>query len=478
LEAQLVERDARIAELESKLATAVGRIDGLERRLYGRKSEKLPRPAEELRKEESPEEIEARRQAALEKRRQRAAQRQKLVRETVRHEVPKEMRECPQCGGTADRPVGEGKGSYEHDWIPGQFVVRKHIQEKLACRCGQYIATAPAPDRGLDRSSYSVGFVAHLVTMKCADSIPLYRLAKQYERVGIPMARSTLTTLFHACARRLSPLSDRALQIVAESEIVQADETPIVMQQPNRRGYLWTFVAGDLIAYRFSATRSGQTAAEVLGGSRGTLVVDAYTGYNRVTDVEGRERAGCLAHVRRRFFDAIGSAPLEAREALELILAVYRVEREAKALGVVGGPAHLALRQTRSRAAMARFHDWLVAQQPGHPPRGPMGSALAYALNQWEPLNRFLDDARIPVDNNRSEAALRVAALGRKNFLFVGDEDSGENLAGLYSLVMSCEANSIDPIAYLRDVLMKVDTHPASRIDELLPHRWIPPPPS
>ena len=454
----------------------MARIDELERRIFGKKSEKLPRPEVEIRQTESPEETEARRLATQEKRRARAALKQKLVRETIHHTVTEADKLCPKCGGIADRPIGDGKWTYEHDWIPGQFIVRKHVQEKLACRCGQYIATASPPARGLDRTSYGVGFIAHLVTMKCADSIPLYRLAKQYERIGIPMARSTLTSLFHSCAERLSPLSERLLHVVADSEIVQADETPITMQEPNRRGYLWTFIADNLIAYRFSASRSGETAAEVLGGSKGTLVVDAYTGYNRVTKVDGRERAGCLAHVRRKFFEALGSAPIEGRQALELILTVYRVEHEAKARGIVGSPAHLELRKTCSRGAMEHFHTWLIEQHPKQLPRGPLGSAITYAINQWEPLTRFLEDPRIPVDNNRSESALRVAALGRKNFLFVGDEESGEHLAGLYSLVSSCEANSVDPIAYFRDVLMRVDTHPAKRIDELLPHRWIPPP--
>lgn len=457
---------------------ALSRIEELERRLFGRKSEKMPSAASELRKRASPEEAEARRLAAKEKRRERAALKQKLAREVVRHLVPDEAKDCPKCGGTADRPVGDGKHTTEYEYIPGTFVIRDHVQEKLACRCGGYIATAPPPARALDKSMYGVGFVAHIVTMKCADSIPLYRLAKQYRRLGLPMERSTLNGLFHAAAERLSPLSSRLLKLIAESEIVQADETPMMMQRPNRRGYLWTFIADDMIGYRFSASRSGETPVNVLGGSKGTLVVDAYTGYNRVTALDGRQRAGCLAHVRRGFFDALGSSSDEARHALDLILDVYRVEHEAKALRIVGTAPHLALRQSKSRPAMERFHVWLVEEQPKHLPKGPIGAAIAYAINQWQALVRFLDDPRIPVDNNRSEGALRVAALGRKNFLFVGDEDCGEHLAGLYSLVSTCEANSVDPIAYLRDVILRLDTHPASRIDELLPHRWTPPTPS
>jgi len=289
------------------------------------------------------------------------------------------------------------------------------------------------------------------------------------------MARSTLTDLFHAAGEKLEPLWKRLLAIIAQSAIVQADETSLKMQQPNKRGFVWTFLAEDLIAYRFAADRSGETPLQVLGGTQGTLVIDGYTGYNRVTDVNGRERAGCLAHVRRKIFDALGTAPVEARHGLELILEVYRVEHEAKARKIVRMPEHLVLRQTRSRAAMERLHGWLVDEQPKHLPKGPLGAAISYALNQWERLLCFLDNVNVPVDNNASESALRVVALGRKNFLFVGDVEAGEHLATLYSLVATCEARDIDPVAYLKDVLMRVDTHPASRIDDLLPHKWSPP---
>ena len=459
-----------------KLAAAMARIEELERQLYGKKSEKMPPVANELRREETEEEAEARRLHALEKRRERQALREKLRRDTIIHHITDEQKLCPKCGGVADRPLGDGKRTTIYEYVPGHFVRQDHVQEKMACRCGQYIATAEPPPRPIDKGLYGPGFIAHLVTMKCADSIPLYRLAKQYQRLGIPMARSTLTDLFHAAADKLEPLYRRLIELVARSDIVQADETPMKMQRADRKGYVWTFIADNLIGYRFAGGRSGETPRNVLGGSKGALVVDAYSGYNRVTDVDGRVRAGCLAHVRRKFFEALGSAPTEARQALDLILNVYRVEHEATARGIVRTAEHLRLRQTAGRAAMDCFHTWLVDEQPKHLPKGPLGTAISYALNQWDTLTRFLDHARLPPDNNASERALRVVALGRKNFLFVGNEDTGANLAGLYSLVSTCEANNVDPVAYLREVLMRIDTHPASRIDELLPHKWVPSP--
>jgi transposase len=261
---------------------------------------------------------------------------------------------------------------------------------------------------------------------------------------------------------------------------VQADETTMRVQakKKTRTAWLWTFVARDeadkeIISYVFSPSRSGETPVKVLGASKGKLVVDGYTGYNRVTLPGGRERVGCLAHVRRRFFEALSTAP-NAQRALDLILDVYRVERAALDQDVLGTEAHLAMRRDRSRRAMNDLRGWLEAEQPKHLPKGPMGEAISYALAQWDALTRFLDDPKLPVDNNASERALRAAALGRKNYLFVGHDEAGKNLAGLYSLVATCEANGVNPFDYLGDVLLRVQTHPAARIDELLPHMWTP----
>src|SRR5262249_278763 len=159
---------------------------------------------------------------------------------------------------------------------------------------------------------------------------------------------------------KLEPLWKRLLAIIASSEIVQADETSMKMQRPNQRGFVWTFLSDDLIAYRFAEDRSGETPVDVLGGTTGTLVIDRYTGYHRATDVAGRTRAGSLAHVRRKIFEALPAAPVEARRGLDLILEVYRVEHEAKASKVVRTPEHLAMRQSRSRAAMDALKRWLV----------------------------------------------------------------------------------------------------------------------
>ncbi len=457
----------RAADLEAKLEEVVAKMAAMERRILGPKSEKLPAIEREVRKERpvDPAGTQATRRKNAELRATR------VVSEDVPHKVPAAERGCPKCDGTDLRPVGDGRVSTVLDYVPGYFRRRQHIRETLACTCGDYIVTAPGPDHSVEGARYGDSFRAFVVTSKCADSIPLYRQAKQMSRLGIPISRSTLTDLLHQAARQLAPLSKRLLALVAAAEVVQADETSLKMQDPNKRGFVWTFLADKLIAYVFSSSRSGETPSTVLGASTGTLVVDMYTGYNEVTSAGGRTRAACLAHARRRFFDALPYAP-EARTPLEMIRDVYVVEHDAKAEGIARTDEHMKLRRARARPIMDRLHAWLVERQDQHAPKSPMGSALRYAVNNWTELTRFLDDARIPPDNNRSESALRVVALGRKNFLFVGHEQAGANIAGLYSLTATCEANGVEPIAYLTDVLGRVGSHPASALDDLLPHKW------
>jgi transposase len=180
--------------------------------------------------------------------------------------------------------------------------------------------------------------------------------------------------------------------------------------------------------------------------------------------------------LRRYFHEALPTAPI-AQEAIDLILELYRVEHQAKEQRIVGTDAHRMLRMQRAGPARDRLKQWLDEQQSRQLPKSPIGIAIRYALGHWQELGRFLHDARIPLDNNASERALRRVALGRKNFLFVGDVGSGKNLAGLYSLVATCEAREINPFAYLTDVLLRIGEHPHSRIDELLPAAWTPPAP-
>jgi transposase len=472
-------KDEVLAKQGEQLTSIQATVEKLQRHVFGKRSEKIPPLATALR---DPARAEAERIAALQTRRENAEKKRQLVTLRIEHKVREDQKTCPKCGGHDFSKLGEGAVSELYELIPAIVERQLHIQEKLRCKCGETVITADGPAKVFDKARVGPTFMAQVAVSKCADALPLHRQAKAYRRVGVQINDSVLGDYFHRTAELTKPISDRLLDVVSEKEIVLADETSHRVQAKGktRRAWIWSFIGRDeadreLIAYVFSSSRSSETPERVLEGTAGKLVADAYKGYDRVTAPGKRVRAGCLAHVRRHFFDAQSVAPDAAKRAMDFILDVYRIERAALDTDVLGSAEHLAMRQTSSRAVMENFKTWLDAEKGRHPPKGPMGEAINYALNQWDELTLFLTDQHLPIDNNASERALRVAALGRKNFLFVGTNEAGENLAGLYSLIATCEANDVNPVDYLADVLLRVQTHPASRIDELLPHNWTPP---
>lgn len=465
---QQLDKHAALIEAQQRALTKLDlELAQLKRHVVGPQTEKIPPPESEIDKTRPPRDSDA----AQRKRRERAEERAAAVEtKEIEHRVSDDQRRCPACGKEA-QAFGEGKRTVQYEYIPGRFVCHVHVQETAACSCGQHIVRADGPRRLFDQSRYGPGFVAYLVVCKCGDSMPIYRIEKQFLRLSIPIGRSTLNSLFLRAGKELKPIYDRMLALLRSEWLVQADETSIKVQSLKRRGFVWTFLAGEIIAYVFSGDRSGLTPSRVLGGTQGTLLVDGYTGYNIVTDVEGRERAGCFSHARRKFFEALDKAP-EARIALDLILELFRVEHDATQERIVGTKRHLAMRRARAGPALDKLRAWLDDQQPRHVPGSAMAIAVNYCINQWDHLTLFLGDARIPIHNNSSERALRVVALGRKNYLFLGNEQAGEKIAVLYSLVASCEAAGVSPLDYITDVLVRIQTHPRDDIDALLPHKW------
>ncbi len=374
------------------------------------------------------------------------------------------------------------ESSATYEYVPGHFVRRVHKRQKAACTCGQYIVTAPPPPKLLAGGQYGAGFVAFLIVEKCADSIPIHRIEKRFGRLGIPISRSTMNDLVHAAAELVRPLVARLEKRVAALDVVLADETSMRIQDRPKRGFVWVFQGydessgGQLVLYVFAVDRSGETPAKILGGTTGALVVDGYTGYNNVTDPDGRARGGCWSHLRRKIFEARStSAPEDTDRALALIRDIFRVEHDASEQRIVRSPAHLALRAQRSKPLVDEFFRWALAKSAGVLPKSPLGEALRYATNQRARLELFLTDARIPIHNNASEARLRVIALARHNYLFFGHPRAGRNFAGLYSLVGSCIANGVEPTEYLTDILPRIrDATSDERLDALLPDRWQP----
>jgi transposase len=467
--------EAKLAEKDAQLATVTARLDQIEhkmalanKQILGPKRERMPTPEEEAKKREPDKPRGG--YVNPRKRKENAEALESLPTTIIPHPVAADDRRCSSCGEEI-RLIGTGDRSVEYEWVPGRVERRVHVVEVGRCPCKQHYARGPAPRRVREGCTFGPGLLAKLALDKCADSTPIYRVEKQMRRCGVPIARSTLNDNVLLAGELAAPLIDVALEELRIDPHLQADETSVRLQRRRERAFVWTFISKLYTVYVFSLSRSGDTPKELLEDTTGTLTVDGYTGYNTVTDVNGRDRTGCWSHARRYLFDALPSAP-EARQGLDIILELFMIEREAQQGGIVGTSKHLRLRKARSRPVLKRLDEWREKMMPLFEPKSAMGEALRYMKNQWTRLTAFVRDPLIPLHNNASEAALRIVALFRKNSLFFGNEKAARRLMVLYSLIAMCERHDVNPEAYLTDVLLRIQDQPKSRLAELLPHRW------
>jgi transposase len=320
--------------------------------------------------------------------------------------------------------------------------------------------------------------LAQVLVAKYADHLPLHRQEGIYARSGEPIARSTLAQWVGACGVQLQPLVDALKATMLEHRVLHADETPVAMLDPGagktHRAYLWSYCTGQfqperIVIYDFADSRAGKHAQAFLGDWRGALVCDDYSGYKALI-AKGVTEAGCLAHARRKFHElwANHSSTL-AEQALKLFGVLYDIEREGKALE---SEQRWRLRQAKAKPVADTLHAWLIANRQRVPDGSATAKAIDYSLGRWAALTRYLDDGALPADNNWVENQIRPIAVGRNNWLFAGSLRAGKRAAAVMSLIHSARLNGLDPHAYLRDVLERLPLLPASRIAELLPHRW------
>jgi len=493
--AQLQEQLRENAELIAKLSE---QLEDLNRRLFGKRSERIPTVSEEIRRRIDPDELtvdgapmpaepEERKKEKRRKARRASEPERKRTRK-LRKNVPVIERETlvtpdqlPE-GYTLDdfRVLGDGKAVERYEHVREHVVIERFILQTLASKDGEHYITAPAPPGVVDGGRYGPGFHAHVTVSRCDDTMPFYGSARAFARDGYPIARSTLCTLFHRTAEHLKPIYEEMRRVVRRSRYVNADETTQRVLAPDQcfKGWMWTMLSRQAIVYHYSDHRDSNTAAELLGDTHGNLASDGYGAYSCLTEKKAsRTRSGCWGHARRKFFEAIpqGVETHENRELIDMIADLYCVEYEAEREGILRTPAHLELRQRKSKSITRKIWRWVDARHGKHSPSSKMGRALNYATKQRERLEQFLFDPKLELDNNSAERALRIVALGRKRSLFSGSSEHAQNLAMLLTIVATCRLHAVNPYEYIRDMLIRIQTHPASKIDELMPWRWRPP---
>lgn len=400
-----------------------------------------------------------------------------LPRDNVIHEP---ACNCPDCG-LAMRKIGEDVSEVlEH--VSAHFRVIRHVRPKLACPACERIVQMAAPARPIARGMAGPGLLAHILTSKYADHLPLYRQAQIYAREGVELERSTMAEWVGQCFGLLAPLTDALQRYVMAGEKLHADDTPVPVLEPGRgktkTGRLWTYVRDDrpaastdppAVVFRYSPDRRGERPREHLKHFCGILQADAYAGFGHLYEGGRILEAACWAHARRGFYDIhqANQSPIAA-EALDRIAALYVIEKDIR-----GRPPaeRAATRQARAGPLLEALREWLRHTLTRVSKKSELAKAIGYGLTRWTALTRYTTDGRIEIDNNAAERALRAVALGRKNYLFCGSDAGGERAAAIYSLIGTAKLNGVNPQAYLRYVIERIADHPINRVDELLPWR-------
>jgi transposase len=408
-----------------------------------------------------------------------------LPREIVTHAGPCA---CPACGSERLRKIADDQREVL-EYVPSHFKVVVHVRPKLSCRDCETITQPPMPSLPIERGRPGAALLAHVAVAKYSDHLPLNRQSEIYAREGVELDRSTLADWIGRLAWLLRPLSEAIGDYARAGPAVHADDTPIPVLEPGRgstrKGRLWVVVRDErtwgsanppAAYYQYSPDRKGVHAQALLKPCRGFLHADAYGGFDKlyapdpITGQVNLIEVACWAHARRVIFEdhARTKSPL-AREALERIGEIFAIERE---INGQSAEQRLAVRQARSAPKLAALKDFLETCLTRISRKADLAEAIRYSLTLWTALNRFTEDGRLEMTNNAAERAIRPLTLGRRNWTFLGSDTGGDRAAVFYSLIQTCKLNAINPEAYLADVISRVATHPAKRVDELLPWTW------
>ena len=509
----LQRKDRDIAFRDAKIEKITFELARLKRWKFGAKSEAMTADQRQMFQEtllEDEADLEAQLaalQAALPKtqakpkdapRRPRRQALPEHLRRVEHHHEPEDTAcRAADCGQPMTR-VGEDV-SERLDIVPAEFFVHRHIYGKWTCRCCQRqgverLVQEPADPQIIDGGIAASGFAAHILISRFVDHLPYYRQETINARSGVHTPRSTLSRTAGNAGAAMEPLFAAHKRFVLSSPVLHADETPVSMLDPGacktKRAYIWAYARGELdaqrgVIYEFCLGRGSQYPVAFLGAAQGppcsvieerpawqgTLVCDQYVGYDAVLDKRvypQRIAAHCVAHARRKFDELLGTSEV-AKAAIKRIGWIYHVEGQ---LDGMDAQQRQAAREQLTRPLWKELHVWLKLERVRVPDGGSIAAAIDYSLNSWTALTRHLEDGAVPIDNNFIERQIKPWAMGRKAWLFCGSELAGQRAAVVMSLVQSAKLNGHDPWAYLRDVLERLPSHPNSRIEELLPHRW------
>jgi len=485
--------------LKEMVLTLLGQIDDLQgqlhwlkRQMFGKKSEKFSK-WDRLLFEDLYDSIEAKiedkkpKEEPVKKAKKKNANHNgrnplpaELKREVIEIEPAEEEMVCSVCNNDKQQ-IGE-EVTEKLEYVPASFYVQKFVRTKYACKqCQGNISIGQLPPMAIDKGIPGEGLLAYIITSKYCDHLPLNRLEGMLKRHGVDITVSNMCDWVGKCAGLLEPLIKRMHEKILLSPKINTDDTKIPIKSKNRKGstyngYLWTYIDDKFnVVFDFTPNRSRNGPVKFIGKEyKGYIQADAYSGYDELFRTTNATEVGCNAHARRKFENALDDDPVRAARIMVLWGRLYEIESRAKKENYSSAQL-LEARQKEAKPILAEIKTVLDEYKKEVLPKNPIGKAVTYALNQWDALVRYTEDPMLNIDNNISERTLRMVVIGRKNYMFAGSEAGAERAAIIYSLVASCKLMGHDPFAYFNDVLRKVSTHRADKIDELLPSNWTPP---
>lgn len=485
---------ALVRRLLAEVASLRTRLDAALKHRFGKRSERRPKRREPKTGDEPG------------KRRHdhgRAALPEHLRRHEVIHDLTEAEKPCPCCG-VPRVCIGE-QTAEQLELEPARFFVLRTVRKSYACRhCDpisvppeQRLQTAgPAQVGPIPKGLCGPGLLAHAVTAKHADHVPLHRLAGQLARSGVKVARSTLGGWLRQAADLLAPLVGLMHERLMLSRVIHGDDTGVKLRVKGadkaKRAYLWACI-GDAdypyAVFDFTADHTATGPERFLKGYRGYLQADALAQYEGLYASGRVLHCCCWAHARRKFVAAAEAGDARAETALTLIRQLYAVERKLPPLLPPSDEPGSAeqrrqreeqrrvQRQAGAKPVLAELEKWLNRERAGALPKSALGQAITYARNNWQALGRYLEAGWLGIDNNLSERTLRAIALGRSNWGVIGSEAGGKTAAALYSVTATCKHLGIDPFAYLRDALPGLfalgEKPTAEQLMDWLPDRWL-----
>ncbi len=498
--AQAGELDAAKAELQARdlvIERLQLTLDKLKRAQFGRSSERVQRQIDQL--ELALEDLKTSAAADQAKSNETAEQletkegrssrgRQKLPAELPRERTVLDPGErCPHCGG-ALRLLGEDLNEIL-DYVSARLKVLQIARLKKSCRSCESIVQEPAPASPIRRGLASARLLSHILVAKFDDHLPLYRQREIFARLGIELPRSTVIGWVGAAIAELRPVAELIERSVLASSRLHCDDTIIPVLEPRLKkakdGYMWVVVRDDrphqgtdppAAIYFYSPDRKGEHPRRYLKDFAGILQADGFPGFNplylpdpKTRKVQVKE-AACWAHWRRKFYDfhQSTSSPI-AKEALDRIGQLYDIERS-----INGAPLERrrSVRAAQSEPLVAKLKAWLEDQLLRLSGKSDLAKAIRYGLSRWSAFTLFLEDARVAIDNNAAERAIRPLSIGRKNWLFAGSDRAAENAAAIMTIIETAKLNGIEPEAYLADLLARLPDHKINRLDDLLPWNY------